>query len=236
MDRSRAEAETTLRNASLTPQVVEVSGKDDDSVGTVVQQKPIAGQDVQADSVVTLEVNSGSERASIPTGLTGLDVDDAKKLLERAGFDKVRREKDEDPPSGADQDDVLGVNPKEGTSARLDDQITLTYAEVKESKEPESPSPSEPSPTEKPSETSEPADPTTSAAPTTTEPTKTGEATKTPTVKESKKPSASARSNGADSSNNGEKAAKSAKDEKEKAAADVDDDVAPSAEAPQPTP
>ncbi|HEX8489024.1 MAG TPA: Stk1 family PASTA domain-containing Ser/Thr kinase [Propionibacteriaceae bacterium] len=238
MSQSRSNAETTLRNASLTPQIVEVSGKDDDSVGTVVQQKPIAGQDVQTDSVVILEVNSGSERASVPTGLTGLEVDDAERLLEKAGFDKVRTEKDEDPPGGADQDDVLSVNPKEGTSARLDDQITLTYAEVKESEEPQSPSASDPSPTETPSETSRPADPSTSAAPTTTKPTTTDEPTKSPTQKDTKKPSESAKPNKADQDqsddeksgkdpSNGEKANKDQLD----AASSTDDD-----DAVQPTP
>ena len=230
MSQSRAEAETTLRNASLTPQIVEVSGKDDDSVGTVVQQKPMAGQDVQTDSVVTLEVNSGSERASIPTGLAGLDVDDAEKLLEEAGFDKVRTEEDDDPPSGADQDDVLSVSPKEGTSARLDDQVTLTYAKAKESEEPESPSASEPSPTQEGSESSEPADPSTSAAPTTTKPTTTDEPTKPPTAKESKKPSDKPTEPG-----KANRAEKSAKDKVEKASSsDVDDPVESSAGRPAP--
>ena len=190
MGRSRADAETALRNASLVPEVVETSGKDDDSVDTVVQQRPIAGQEVQANSVVRVEVNSGSKRASIPTGLKGLDVDDAKKLLNEAGFDKVRKDKDEDPPAGVDKDEVIEVDPGEGTSVRLDDQVTLTYADEKKSETSTSPT-SEPSPTDEESETSPPPDPSTSAAPTTTEPTASAEPTGSSTPKESPKPSAS---------------------------------------------
>jgi beta-lactam-binding protein with PASTA domain len=123
---SRAAAENTLRNASLTPRVNEVDGKDDDTLDTVVSQNPTDGR-VAADSVVTLEVNVGKKTGTIPTGLLGRDVDDVKKILEDAGF-RVRTDKVDDPPAGTGKDDVTAVDPSEGTSVALRTRITVSYA------------------------------------------------------------------------------------------------------------
>src|SRR5206468_2596292 len=72
---TRAEAESRLRNASLTPRVDEVDGKGDDTLNTVVSQQPRGG-DVAPQTVVTVEVNVGKKTGTIPTGLLGRDVDD----------------------------------------------------------------------------------------------------------------------------------------------------------------
>jgi serine/threonine-protein kinase len=125
---SRAEAESRLRDAGLKPRFMEVNGKDDKTVDTIVKQIPVSGSDVATDSVVTAEINVGVETAVIPTGLTGEDVDKAEKRLEEAGFTNVDTEPAANEPSDADKDDTLSVDPAEGTSLALDKKITLIYA------------------------------------------------------------------------------------------------------------
>jgi beta-lactam-binding protein with PASTA domain len=110
----------------------------------------------------------GVETAVIPTELVGEDVDKAEKRLEEAGFTNVGTEQADDEPSDADKDDVLSVDPGEGTSLALDKKITLFYAsgrddsgprqqrETSTPDRPESES-AEPSPSET-DETTEPPD------------------------------------------------------------------------------
>jgi serine/threonine-protein kinase len=133
---TRAEAESRLRGAGLEPRFMEVSGKDDETVDTVVNQRPVSGSEVAAASVVTAEINVGTETAVIPTGLLGKDVDKAEKELEEAGFSNVRTERADDQPTGADQDDVVSIDPAEGTSLALDKRITLFFAVDREKARP----------------------------------------------------------------------------------------------------
>jgi serine/threonine-protein kinase len=176
---SRAEAESRLRDAGLEPRFMEVNGKDDKTVDTIVKQVPVSGSDVATDSVVTAEINVGVETAVIPTGLTGEDVDKAEKMLEEAGFTNVDTEPAADEPSDADKDDTLSVDPAEGTSLALDKKITLFYATGREDADPTQqretskpePEPSE-SESEEPTETEDTPDPPESDEPSATKSTR----------------------------------------------------------------
>ena len=81
---TQVEADAELRKANLIPRFENVPGKGDDTVGTVIEQRPEEGERVAARSVVTLEVNVGPATAKIPVNLVGKDVDDVRQELEAA--------------------------------------------------------------------------------------------------------------------------------------------------------
>jgi len=197
---TRAEAESKLRNADLTAQFELVNGKDDRSVNTVVGQNPVSGDEVQRASVVTLEVNVGQETGVVPTGLLGRDVDEARKALESAGFSNVVTDQDDSRAADADKDEVTRVDPQEGSTVALDQEIVLTYA----SGDSRQVSVTEPeratrAPNTRPRKTAEPPGPTEPTEPTTTAPPvpePTESSTPAPTATDTPSTSASASSSG----------------------------------------
>jgi serine/threonine-protein kinase len=177
---TRADAEAELRGANLVPEFENVRGEDDDTVGQAVKQTPIGTTEVEPQSVVTVEINVGPATAKIPNGLVGEDVDKVTKKLEKAGFTSVQTEPVEVPPGDADKDEVLSIDPDEGESVALDEDIVVRFArEKKDDDESASPTP-EPSDTSEPTSSSEPSasedkptkEPTSSSKPT-PKPTKT---------------------------------------------------------------
>jgi beta-lactam-binding protein with PASTA domain len=191
-------AEATLRQLGLEPKVKKVHGTSGDSVGTVTGQDPIAGRQVAAATVVTLEVNVGPTTVKIPKNLVGDQVEDARATLEAAGFTDVKTRAVRDQTGKAKAGEVLSVSPREGESAALDDSVELRYARTGSATSTSDPT-TDASATTDPTKTTT-ADPTgagTSAAdpstsrPKTTEPTQSAEpsqsAKPTPTTKKNKK-------------------------------------------------
>ena len=177
---TRADAEAELRGANLVPEFENVRGEDDDTVGQAVNQNPLGTTEVAPQTVVTVEINVGPATAKIPNGLVGEDVDKVTKELEEAGFTSVQTEPVDDPPGDADKDEVLSIDPDEGESVALDEDIVVRFArEKKDDDESASPTP-EPSDTSEPTSSSEPSasedkptkEPTSSSKPT-PKPTKT---------------------------------------------------------------
>ena len=177
---TRADAEAELRGANLVPEFENVRGEDDDTVGQAVNQNPLGTTEVAPQTVVTVEINVGPATAKIPNGLVGEDVDKVTKELEEAGFTNVQTEPVDDPPGDADKDEVLSIDPDEGESVALDEDIVVRFArEKKDDDESASPTP-EPSDTSEPTSSSEPSasedkptkEPTSSSKPT-PKPTKT---------------------------------------------------------------
>jgi beta-lactam-binding protein with PASTA domain len=78
--------------------------------------------------VVTLDVNVGPARAKLPDDLVGQDVNDAEKELAAAGFTSVRSEAARDVAGDAAAGTVLSVDPREGQSVAMDEDILLRYA------------------------------------------------------------------------------------------------------------
>jgi serine/threonine-protein kinase len=82
---------------------------------------------VPAGSTVTLSVNAGPSKATIPD-VTGQKVDSAVQQLRDLGFTNVNPLTDPNEPLDAEAKTVTGVNPSIGTSATIDTPVTVYYA------------------------------------------------------------------------------------------------------------
>ena len=122
------QATEQLEARQLKVAVKSVNGKDDDTKGTVINQDPKGGVLAPVNSTVTITLNAGPKLGKVPGDLVGKDLDEVKNELEDAGFTNVdtKAAKKEDPD--AQQDEVLSVSPKSGSTAPLDAKITVTYA------------------------------------------------------------------------------------------------------------
>ncbi|WP_415118028.1 Stk1 family PASTA domain-containing Ser/Thr kinase [Micropruina sp.] len=119
-------AQQTLRDNKLSVVVQQVVGLDDGTVGRVISQDPLAGVKVPVNSTVTIQVNIGPKKATIPRDLVGKSLSDAKSALEKLGFTNVTAEVDSG--STATPNTVLNVTPSGGATVTLDAPITITYA------------------------------------------------------------------------------------------------------------
>jgi len=121
------QATNQLTGAGLKVKVDQVAGPNDSSVGQVTNQNPPAQQQVAAGTEVTITVNVGPDTGTIPP-VTGMSVNDAKSALKKAGFTDVTTQDATDEPPGSKKGTVLSVDPKVGTEAAQDTEITLTVA------------------------------------------------------------------------------------------------------------
>jgi hypothetical protein len=128
MGLGRVGAESLLRNAHLIPRFQFVHGPDGASVDTAVGQQPKGGETAAVGSAVLVTINVGSRRAVIPRGLVGLDVDQVRKTLRRAGFTNVTTEKATPSKAGVRAGQVMALDPAEGRDVPLARRITVTYA------------------------------------------------------------------------------------------------------------
>lgn len=129
MGKSQAEAEKTLSDNGFQPVVEPHKGANDNTVGTVIKQVPPGNAKVLPGATVTITVNVGPDKVSIPVGLiVGRTVDDAKKALEAMGLKNVRTQEATSEPADAKAGTVLAVNPTEGTQVVEGDQVVLTVA------------------------------------------------------------------------------------------------------------
>ena len=120
-------ATSLLTNAKLKVEVKKVAGKNDATLNTVTKQTPEDGQEVDEGSTVKIEINQGPKQVQIPDNLIGKDADDAKKALEKLDFD-VEEVDATDEPDDAKANEVLDVDPKEGSTHDLGTKVTLTIA------------------------------------------------------------------------------------------------------------
>lgn len=121
------DAQRILEDSKLVARVVEVPGADDQTKGLVTAQDPQPGAQVPAGSTVTLSVNAGPSRATIPD-LQGQKLDDAVQQLRQLGFTNINRLADPNEPLDAEANTVTSVNPSIGTSVTIDTQVTVYYA------------------------------------------------------------------------------------------------------------
>ena len=124
----RAQATKQLEDRNLKIEIKRVNGEDDDSKGEVTKQDPVAETEVDAGSTVLVTINVGPKTSKIPGNLVGKDKDDVEDTLKDAGFDDVKlvEAKNEDP--GDKPDEVTKVSPDSGSTAALEDEVTVTYA------------------------------------------------------------------------------------------------------------
>lgn len=125
--RVQVDAQRLLEDAKLVARVVEVTGPDDQTKGLVTGQDPIAGSQVPAGSTITLQVNAGPTRATIPD-LSGQKLNDAVQELNQLGFNNVERVADPNEPLDAEANTVTSINPSIGSSVTIDTTVTVYYA------------------------------------------------------------------------------------------------------------
>jgi len=121
-------ATDTLVSAKLKAVVKNVEGPDDNTKNTVTDQDPSQGVLVNVGSEVTITVNLGPAKMTIPTGLTGQNKDAVKQVLTQAGFTKVDLVAATTEPPTSVKDTVVTINPAEGAEVAKNTQITVTYA------------------------------------------------------------------------------------------------------------
>ena len=125
---TEAQARAQLAERGLEAAVTRTNGQDDATKGTITRQLPVGGSQVEVGSTVRLTLNVGPKTAKIPGDLVGSDVDEAEQALEQAGFTNVTKEPASNEDADARANEVLGVEPGEGGTAALDDEIVLTFA------------------------------------------------------------------------------------------------------------
>ena len=128
---SRQGATSTLENAGLKVKVEHVQ-KDESTANQVVSQDPAANQKVPEGSKVTITVNDGPKKLTIPQNIVGMPKSDAVKALKDAGFSDTQiKVTDDDPKTEANTakaGTVDSVRPSAGTSLTPEQQVTLTVA------------------------------------------------------------------------------------------------------------
>lgn len=128
---SQQGATSTLENAGLKVKVEHVQ-KDKSTANQVVSQSPAANQKVPERSEVSITVNDGPKKLTIPQNIVGMPKSDAVKALKDAGFsDNQIRVNDDDPKTEANTakaGTVDSVSPSAGTSLTPEQQVTLTVA------------------------------------------------------------------------------------------------------------
>ncbi|WP_425307723.1 Stk1 family PASTA domain-containing Ser/Thr kinase [Ammonicoccus fulvus] len=123
----RAAAEVEIVNARLVPQVREIEGADDTTVGTVTRQNPSTGM-LDVGKTVELFVNIGPKKAGLPGDLVGKPVDEVRSRLRDLGFTDVRTTPATKEPGDAVKDSVVAVRPTPGQEYALDTEIVLEVA------------------------------------------------------------------------------------------------------------
>lgn len=106
---TRADAESALASATLTPGAVTESYNATAPAGTVLSQDPVAGTSVPEGTPVGLVISKGPQPVPVPTATGKMDAD-AIAALEQAGFVVKRTEKDDAAAKGT----VLSQSPAAG--------------------------------------------------------------------------------------------------------------------------
>ena len=128
VDRKLPEASETLQGLGLKILPEEEEGPDDASVGRIIKQDPLPGEEVEPGTTVNVVINVGPKKATIPSGIKGMNYEDATRLLAEAGFTNVRTEVDPNEPLTAKENEVTTINPVEGASVPLNQEIVIGYA------------------------------------------------------------------------------------------------------------
>ena len=94
--------------------------------GTVVDQAPQAGVELEKDSQVMAIVSSGQEQVAVPN-VVGSSADAAEQLLETAGLQAERKTVDSPKPKGT----VMAQDPADGTNVPKGSTVTLSVSSGK---------------------------------------------------------------------------------------------------------
>ncbi|MDR2930987.1 MAG: Stk1 family PASTA domain-containing Ser/Thr kinase [Propionibacteriaceae bacterium] len=126
---SQDAADKTLRDKGLVSKVEEVQGPDDKTVGTVTNQSPLKDTLVPVGSTVTVTINVGPGKVTIPSTLKAMSAADAKKVLTDLGFTNVTtKDAPDDEAAGAQAGTVVSTDPAMGAKVSTSTAITLYIA------------------------------------------------------------------------------------------------------------
>jgi serine/threonine-protein kinase len=128
LNTTQSVAEQMLKDAELIPAVEKIEGPDDSTVGTVIKQNPTANVEVEKGSTVTITINIGPDKLTIPSNLVGKNVDTVVAELKKAGFSNVDKKTAPDEPVTAQENEVTSLNNAEGASVAADTPIIVYYA------------------------------------------------------------------------------------------------------------
>ncbi|WP_448852361.1 PASTA domain-containing protein [Corynebacterium sp. 335C] len=112
-----------LKERTLTEKRGEEVYSDDVPEGKVAEVDPAAGTSVRTGSAVTVHLSKGPAPVAVPD-VVGLSRADAEKALERAGLSVGSVEEKFD--KSRDPDEVIAVDPKEGTDVEKGSAVALT--------------------------------------------------------------------------------------------------------------
>ncbi|WP_028709153.1 Stk1 family PASTA domain-containing Ser/Thr kinase [Propionicicella superfundia] len=130
---NQAAAEKAIADAELQVKVETTAGPDDSSVNTVTRQDPAANTEVTLGSTVTITINVGPSKLTVPSGLAGKDADEVVQQLKTAGFTDVSKKEDTSEDVSAKANQVTRVNPAEGATVTPDTAVVVYYATGKSS-------------------------------------------------------------------------------------------------------
>ncbi|MDR0285469.1 MAG: Stk1 family PASTA domain-containing Ser/Thr kinase, partial [Propionibacteriaceae bacterium] len=111
----------------LKAKVEYTQGADDTTVGTVTSQNPGPGDSVDPGSTVTLLVNQGPNKLTVPN-VVGLSQTEAEAKLRAAGFTNITSTEATEEPTSAKAGEVTKTQPVADTAVTADTAITLTIA------------------------------------------------------------------------------------------------------------
>ncbi|MYU22880.1 Stk1 family PASTA domain-containing Ser/Thr kinase [Streptomyces sp. SID8352] len=120
---TQEEAGKLLTNRDLKMGTVEKKPCEDQEAGTVCEQDPKQGTEVEKDSVVNLVISTGAPKADVPD-VKGQTYADAERALKDKGFEVDKRSEE----STATPDTVLSQDPAGGTELKKGSTVTLTVA------------------------------------------------------------------------------------------------------------
>jgi serine/threonine-protein kinase len=99
------------------------SAPSDQPKGTVVDQKPAAGEPVQPGSTVIIVVSSGPEAVEVPA-VEGKKSGEARQALEERGFKVSIKERKSDEDRGT----VIDQNPEAGEKVKPGSEVEIVVA------------------------------------------------------------------------------------------------------------
>ncbi|MDR1807594.1 MAG: Stk1 family PASTA domain-containing Ser/Thr kinase [Propionibacteriaceae bacterium] len=128
---SEETAKETITAAELVPNVVHEDGPNDDTVGKVVRQDPAEKTAVDKQTEVTVYINDGPKKATIPANLIGLDKAEAEQALREAGFTKAKIDpadpKEYPYQAGYQIDHIITCSPAPGQEVPVDTTVQCYY-------------------------------------------------------------------------------------------------------------
>ncbi|MFI1988086.1 Stk1 family PASTA domain-containing Ser/Thr kinase [Actinoplanes sp. NPDC020271] len=115
-----AAAKASIEELGLKYKEAKATYSDTAPEGVVISTNPKAGTELKPGDTVTVTLSKGRAPISVPN-LVGLNINDARSQLQKAGLTALERTKDSDKPA----DEVLAQTPKAGTGVEKNAEITL---------------------------------------------------------------------------------------------------------------